>query len=61
MLEKIKQQFVEPEPGSEEAKRGTVNIVKGGWLSLWENVIDHGKLNENIVFHASITKIDREC
>lgn len=59
MLEKIKQQFMPPKPGTPEADRGTVNIVTKGWLSLWEQMVARD-LQGKITFNAKITSIKRD-
>jgi hypothetical protein len=59
MLRKVKFQFNPPAPGTEEAKRGTVNIITAGWLALWEKIVEKDLLADKIVFNANITSITR--
>lgn len=51
-----------PEENSDEASRGTVNVVTTGWLNLWKKIVAKDLMNEKGVkfrHNVNITSITR--
>lgn len=60
VLEKIKLQFMPPTPNSAEDTRGTVYVVKSGWMKLWSKIEEDIKREGCAVMkNVSITSIRR--